>query len=97
LLADLERHRRERPDRIAVVGYRANGPTESLTWARFAEEVERFASALRALGVGPGQVVGIQAPNWWETSALILAVMRTGAVVAPVIAALRSRELEKVL
>jgi cyclohexanecarboxylate-CoA ligase len=95
LLADLDRHRGERPDKTAIVGYHADGPAETLTWARYAEEVERFASALRALGVGPGQVVGIQAPNWWETSALILAVMRTGAVVAPVIAALRSRELER--
>ncbi|MFG1603652.1 AMP-binding protein [Actinoplanes sp. NPDC049265] len=97
LLDFLDQHRRETPDDIAVVGYRTDGPTVTLTWYEYAGQVERFASALRALGVGPGQVVAIQAPNWWETSALILAVIRTGAVVAPVIAALRNRELEKVL
>ncbi|MFD8338067.1 AMP-binding protein [Streptomyces solisilvae] len=96
-LTDLHRHRRERPGEIAVIGYRADGTTETLSWSRYADQVEQFASALRALGVGPGQVVAVQLPNWWETSALILAVMRTGAVVAPVTAALRGRELEKLL
>ncbi|MFD8797013.1 acyl--CoA ligase, partial [Streptomyces vinaceus] len=55
-LTDLHRHPRERPGEIAVIGYRADGTTETLSWSRYADQVEQFASALRALGVGPGQV-----------------------------------------
>ena len=97
LLTDLYRQARDRPDAPAIIGYRSDGIRETLSWSRFADQVERFASGLRALGVGPGQVVAVQLPNWWETGALILAVLRTGAVVAPLIPAIRHRELERIL
>ncbi|GLW28288.1 cyclohexanecarboxylate-CoA ligase [Actinoplanes regularis] len=97
LLTHLERHRRQRPDATALLGFHAEGPADVVSWSRYAAEVERYASALRALGVGPGQVVAVQMPNRWETAALMLAVMHTGAILAPLVTALRGRELEKML
>jgi cyclohexanecarboxylate-CoA ligase len=38
-----------------------------------------LSDALHELGVGPGQVVAIQLPNWWQTSAVVLACARLGA------------------
>jgi cyclohexanecarboxylate-CoA ligase len=97
VLDDLQRHRLERPGEVALIARRRGAPTERLTWARYAATVERYASGLRALGVGPGQVVAVQLPNWWETAALIVACFRVGAIAAPVITSIRSRELEKML
>jgi cyclohexanecarboxylate-CoA ligase len=97
VLDDLQRHRLERPGEVALIARRRGAPTERLTWARYAATVERYASGLRALGVGPGQVVAVQLPNWWETAALIVACFRVGAIAAPVVTSIRSRELEKML
>jgi cyclohexanecarboxylate-CoA ligase len=97
LLSYLEHQRRQRPDAPAIFGFGAEGPAEVVSWSRYATEVENYAAALRALGVGPGQVVAVQMPNQWETAALMLAVMHTGAVLAPLVTAIRGRELEKML
>jgi cyclohexanecarboxylate-CoA ligase len=97
LLDDLRRHRRERPGEIAILGYHAEGEPETVTWGRLADEVERIAGSLRELGAGPGKVVAVQLPNQWETIAVLLACLRTGAVIAPLVPEIRSRELERIL
>jgi cyclohexanecarboxylate-CoA ligase len=97
ILDDLARWRRQTPEAVAVRGYHAGGGSESLTWSQYADRVERYANALRSLGAGPGRVVAIQMTNVWQTSALILAVLRTGAVVAPIAITFRARELERML
>ena len=97
-LADLQRWRERTPDATAIIAHRADSAdTLRLTYREFAQYVERCAGALYQLGVGPGQVVATQLPNWWETSALILACARVGAVVAPIMPTIRQRELERVL
>src|ERR1700750_2215495 len=45
--------------------------------------IARAAAALRRLGVGPGDVVSVQLPNWWEFAVIALATFRVGAVVNP--------------
>ncbi|NMO55422.1 AMP-binding protein [Actinoplanes sp. TBRC 11911] len=97
LLDDLVVRRRETPNAVAVRSYHAEGGSESLSWSQYADRVERYAAALRSLGAGPGRVVAVQMPNLWQTSALILAVLRTGAVVAPITTTFRARELERML
>src|SRR3712207_2459668 len=63
----LDRHARERPDHLAVVSPARGGPEETrLTSRQLADEVGRAARAMRALGLGPGDVVSIQLPNWYE-------------------------------
>src|SRR4051794_21700092 len=85
VLDDLSRWREETPDAAAVVAHRA-GPNDvrRITYGEYADTVERFAGALLALGVGPGQVVAIQLPNWWQAGPLMLACLRVGALVAPI-------------
>ncbi|MEU6404957.1 AMP-binding protein [Streptomyces sp. NPDC046985] len=96
-LADLRRWTEETPDAAAVIAYRADTGMRRLTFRELSAYVERFAGALRELGVGPGQVVVMQLPNWWQVSALLLACARVGAVVAPVMMSIGPRELERVL
>lgn len=97
-LADLAHWADTAPDAVAVYAHTVRtGTTSRLSYAKYARYVERFAGALRDLGVRPGQVVSIQLPSWWQASALMLACIRVGAVIAPGMMTLRPRELERVL
>ncbi|KWV58658.1 AMP-dependent synthetase [Bradyrhizobium macuxiense] len=55
----------------------------SLTYAAFAAEVDRLASALRKLGLGRGDVVAIYMPNLPETFVTFFAILKIGAIVMP--------------
>ncbi|WP_432844778.1 AMP-binding protein [Amycolatopsis sp. CA-161197] len=97
-LRDLARWRAETPDATALIALRtATGETTRLTYREYARCAERYAGALTELGVGPGQVVAVQLPNVWQVDPLLLACFRVGALVAPVMPTIRSRELERVL
>ena len=49
------------------------------------------------LGVGKGDVVAFQLPNWWEFTALFFACNRIGAVANPLMPIFRQRELRFML
>jgi cyclohexanecarboxylate-CoA ligase len=68
-----------------------------LSFAEWARVAERAALGLLALGVGPGDVIAYQLPNWWEAAVLFLAAARLGAVVNPVLPIFRERELRFIL
>ncbi|GAA3082922.1 cyclohexanecarboxylate-CoA ligase [Pseudonocardia yunnanensis] len=82
---------------LAIKAYRADGGAAWISYADFAHCVERFAGALYELGVRPGHVVACQLPNWWQAEVLLLAAARLDAVVAPIMTAIRPRELERML
>ncbi|MGK5496582.1 amino acid adenylation domain-containing protein [Streptomyces sp. URMC 125] len=65
-------------DRVALVDH-----VESLTYRRLDSEVTALAGELAGLGVGPGSRVGIPAPRSRAAVTAIHAVLRTGAVAAP--------------
>jgi cyclohexanecarboxylate-CoA ligase len=55
------------------------------------------AAALHARGIGPGDVVCWQLPNWWEAVVLCWAIVRAGAIASPITPSLRSHEIGHVL
>lgn len=57
------------------------------------DRTERMTGGLLDAGVGPGDVVTLELPNWWETSVLMHALLRLGAVVNPVVPIYREREM----
>lgn len=77
-----------RPDQVAAVD-----SAGQLTYAQLAEQVEIAAHALHAAQVGPGDVIGIQLPNWHEWLVAHLAAIRVGAVTNPLIPIYRDREI----
>ncbi|MGH9080740.1 MAG: AMP-binding protein, partial [Acidimicrobiales bacterium] len=65
--------------RTAVVDGDVNIDAASLERA-----VGALAGSLKSSGVGRGDVVAWQLPNWWEAVALFRAAWRCGAIAAPI-------------
>lgn len=88
----------DNPDGIAVTGINSStGEETRLTYAELSRRVDRIALGLVALGVGPGDVVSFQLPNWWQFGALAAACARIGAVSNPLMPIFRQRELRLML
>ena len=66
---------------------------ERLTFAGFAERTRAIARGLVALGVSPGQKVGVFMHNVPDMLAAIYGAARTGAVPVPINARFKAREL----
>ena len=82
------------PDKPALVAYRADhAAPRRFSYRELGDLAARAAAALRALGVGPGDVVAVQVPNWWEFVVVSLAANRIGAVVNPLMPIFREREM----
>ena len=82
------------PDKPALVAYRADrAAPRRFSYRELGDLTARAAAALRALGVGPGDVVAVQLPNWWEFVMVSLAANRIGAVVNPLMPIFREREM----
>src|SRR5215510_14933918 len=65
---------RATPDREALTD-----GTYRLSYRELAHGIDRMAARLRALGVGEGDVVTIQLPNWIEFALVFFALERLGA------------------
>jgi acetyl-CoA synthetase len=76
----LDRHVEQgRGERVAFHWRGEEGEERDLTYAQLLAEVERFANALKDLGVEPGDVVGIYLPMIPEVVVAMLACARIGA------------------
>jgi cyclohexanecarboxylate-CoA ligase len=80
------------PDQVAVVADAGALGRHTLSYRQLRTAVDRIAHGLLDVGVGPGDVVSFQIPNWWQFPALALACSRIGAVSNPIAPILRSRE-----
>ncbi|TWB87720.1 cyclohexanecarboxylate-CoA ligase [Bradyrhizobium macuxiense] len=86
------------PDKVAIVADRADREqARRFTYRELEKLAERAASALLRLGVGRGDVVTVQLPNWWEFVVTAFACSKIGAVMNPVMPILRERELLYIL
>ncbi|MDT5140119.1 MAG: cyclohexanecarboxylate-CoA ligase [Mycobacterium sp.] len=70
---------------------------QQLSYQELLEQVERSAAWLSGAGIGPGDVVCWQTPNWWEAQVLALAVWHVGAVSCPIAPFYREHELRQVI
>src|SRR5437588_2315815 len=75
---------RHDPSRTALVFEGEEGTTRRLTYGELAAAVRRFAAGLRALGVRPGDRVGILLPMIPECAIATLALSAIGAVYTPI-------------
>jgi cyclohexanecarboxylate-CoA ligase len=85
-------------ERTAFVGWNSGSGREiRLSYGELGERVDKIAQGLAELGVGQGDVVAFQLPNWWEFIALTYACNRIGAVANPLMPIFRQRELRFML
>lgn len=81
-------------DKVAVIATRAEqGDETRLTYAELDRLSDRVAVGLSRRGVGEGDVVSFQLPNWWQFTVLHLAALKVGAVSNPLMIIFREREL----
>lgn len=80
------------PDKVAITD-----GTRRVTYRELLDVVDRMAARFRALGIGEGDVVGIQLPNWIEFAPVFFSLERIGAVAVTVSTDFRLRELEYIL
>ena len=66
-------------DRVAFHWHGEEGETRDITYAQLLTDVQRCANALKARGIGPGDVVGIYLPMIPEVVVAMLACTRIGA------------------
>lgn len=67
----------------AIVWHGEDDRTRTLTYAELDQKVRELASGLKALGICPGDAVGIYMPVLPETPVAFLAVARIGAIISP--------------
>ena len=88
----LRTHARERGDKLAIVDRRWR-----LTYRELDRLAHRAACGLLELGVGPGDVISIQLPNWAEWLIVHCAATRIGAVTNSIGAVYREHEVGYIL
>jgi cyclohexanecarboxylate-CoA ligase len=87
----LRRHAVATPDKRLVVDRLG-----ALTYVEIEDRVARAAGGLATMGVGQGDVVMIQLPNWHEAMVVHLAVESLGAVTVPLPPIYRAREVRHI-
>ena len=86
------------PDKPALAALRTEDRSlRRFTYRELAATSDRIAVGLARLGIGRGDVVACQLPNWWQFTALYLACSRIGAVLNPLMTIFRERELSFML
>jgi cyclohexanecarboxylate-CoA ligase len=86
------------PNKVSIVADRADRQqARRLTYKELDDLANRAATSLLCLGVGRGDVVTVQLPNWWEFIVTAFACSKIGAVMNPVMPILRERELTYIL
>jgi len=94
LLDHLDRAVAQTPDKTAIVAVRTETGVEArLTYRELHRLSDLVALSLGERGLGRGDVVSFQLPNWWEFSVLHLACLKIGAVSNPLMIIFREREL----
>jgi non-ribosomal peptide synthetase component E (peptide arylation enzyme) len=80
------------PNKVLVVAGKVRW-----TYSQVAEKVNLLACNLAKMGVGRGDVISIQLPNWPEFLVIHLAATRLGAITNPLLPIYRAKELRYIL
>ncbi|MBT4521689.1 MAG: acyl--CoA ligase [Halieaceae bacterium] len=80
------------PDSVGIIT-----PERSYTFAQLKETSDALAAGLLGIGIGKGDIVAVQLPNWIEFFYLQIALARIGAIIQPMHTVFRQRELSNLL
>ncbi|WP_423801750.1 AMP-binding protein [Neobacillus sp. SAB-20_R2A] len=79
---------KKHPNKIAIIDKKSR-----YTYLELGKLVDRVALGLLELGIGKGDVISVQLPNWNEFVILHYAITRIGAIINPLIPIYRDREI----
>jgi cyclohexanecarboxylate-CoA ligase len=82
----------ETPDKPAAVD-----PRLRLTYEEVDDRSDCIAAGLREAGIGAGDIVTVQLPNWTEWLEIRLALMKLGAAINPIPVNYRTSDLEYII
>ncbi|MCZ2404745.1 3-phosphoshikimate 1-carboxyvinyltransferase [Paenarthrobacter sp. Z7-10] len=82
----------EKPHALALVDARWNRAPH-LSWAALDLQVDQAATVFLGLGVGRGDRIAVQLPNWRQFVVIAAAAMRIGAVICPIMPIFAEREV----
>ena len=82
----------EHPERVFLTD-----GNNTLTYGSLREKGVRLAAGLAGLGVGRGDRVAVQMPNWAEFGVVTMALSRLGAVLVPIMPIFRGDEVGYIL
>ena len=88
----LEQQAADRPDKVFLTD-----ATTSVTFGQLHDTALRLAGGLARHGIGRGDRVAVQIPNWTEFAAICVALSRIGAVIVPIMPIYRREEVSYVL
>ena len=88
----LEQQAADRPDKVFLTD-----ATTSVTFGQLHDTALRLAGGLAGHGIGRGDRVAVQIPNWTEFAAICVALSRIGAVIVPIMPIYRREEVSYVL
>ncbi|MEO7804155.1 MAG: AMP-binding protein, partial [Actinomycetota bacterium] len=81
----VDRHAKgARASKTALIWEGEDAASRSVTYSELAIEVNRLANALRSIGVGKGDAVGVYMPMSIEAVAAMFAVAKIGAIYLPI-------------
>jgi acyl-coenzyme A synthetase/AMP-(fatty) acid ligase len=92
MFGELEAQASLRPDKVFVTD-----STTCYTFAELREAASRLAAGLARLGIGPGDRVAVQLPNWTEFAVISAALSRLGAIMVPIMAIYRHDDVRFML
>jgi len=70
-------------EQLSVVWEGEEGETRSLTYRELYEQVNKVANALRSLGLGKGDAIGLYMPMTIEIVVAMLAIAKIGGIILP--------------
>jgi acetyl-CoA synthetase len=70
-------------NQLSVLWEREDGTTKALTYRQLYEDVNRCANALRSLGLGKGDAIGLFMPMTPEIVVALLAIAKIGGIILP--------------
>ncbi|MEA2625102.1 MAG: acetyl-CoA synthetase [Candidatus Binatota bacterium] len=74
----------DRKDQVCLYYEDDEGTSATYTWGQMLEATNRFANALKSLGIGRGDVVAVHTPQRPETAIAHMAFYRIGAIGLPI-------------
>lgn len=89
----VERQARQQPDRVFLT----DDTADPITFAQLRTRALRLAVGLRRCGIGAGDRVSAQVPNWSEFAVISVALSRLGAVLVPIMPIYRADEVGYIL